>query len=459
MMMTTLCICVGQRQMSQPASEHNLLYLWKFVGETPQELSFEDSMKIEASYRENPAKPVKLGSLTLNLKNKTAYNASSNNCRRLERVCAAWSVFWNQKWCQLPWELNSLLSTSYHCDPAAGVEANGLFRQPGTYLFNFTNMTVTDVSHNNATLELKLAEKELFDDFTADFPTLMAEGAKEVRITVKDARASFQPLASREYNVQPFTEKVAAKPLNEVILSKVHLTRPTTLPRGSLGSSYSDKWYRWVWDSLGPDTKPTAALPGVQLRNIIFVNNPSMMQDFRAAVEKLDVPNDWPACPVASMLESVCSEHEFLFSLKSRVALVMHVTDDYRECAILSCGFSAINAEDTDIGKGIPFTSDAEYAKGNIADRFKAVGATSNALGSGCIVLSWVAIGKPYFTQKLVSGRQAGYTTHFALTNNGRFVTVNGATLDTPILVSFEPELCCPFAVCEFDLVYPPTGA
>ena len=73
--------------MSQPASEHTLLYLWKFVGGAPQELSFEDSMKIEASYRANPAKPVKLGSLVINLKSKTAYDTTSNNCSRPGAYC------------------------------------------------------------------------------------------------------------------------------------------------------------------------------------------------------------------------------------------------------------------------------------------------------------------------------------------------------------------------------------
>ena len=220
----SLCLC-RTRQMSQPPSEHSLLCFWKFVSGSPQELSFEDSMKIEASYKENPAKPVKLGSLIFNLKNKTAFDATSNNCRRLERVCAAWSVKWNDKWRQLPWELNSLLSTSYHCDPAAPVKVKDLFRQPGTYLFNLISMTVADVTRN-ATLTLKLAEKELFDDFTADFATVMAQGAKEVRIAVKEVRASFTTFKEREINMTRFDELVAAKPLDEVMLSKVYLTRP-----------------------------------------------------------------------------------------------------------------------------------------------------------------------------------------------------------------------------------------
>ena len=508
------------------------LFMWKLVGETPQELSFEDSRIIEAAYRNNPAKPLKLRTLIINLKNKTAIDTAPQKTSELKleqvrgawsvffdqkwrqlpwdlhhrlsasyranptapfkaellfdqpgkylfnlvnmtvadvtrnatlplkfaeqvepQVEGAWSVFWNEKWRQLPWELNNRLSESYYRNPAAVVPVADLFRQPGKYLFNLKNMTVTD-STRKATRTVRLAEKELFDDFTADFPTLMAQGATEVQITVKDVRASFQPLASREFNMQPFIEKVAAKPLDEVMLSKVHLTRPITLPRGSLGSTYSDKWYRWVWDRLGPDTKPTAAAPGVQLKNIIFISNPSTMQCFRDAVEKLDVTNDWPACPEASKLETLCSEHEFLFSLNSRVALMMHSTDDDRECVILSCGFSMeLNKEETAIGKGVPFTSDAEYAKSTIADRIKPVGARCNARGSGCIVLSWVVIGKPHFTKERVPDRQPGCTTHFAFTRNGVFDPPNGAKLDTPILVSFEPGLCYPFAVAEFDLI------
>ena len=441
--------------MSQPASEHTLLYLWKFVGETPQELSFEDSMKIEASYKENPAKPVKLGSLILNLKNKTAYDATSNNCSRLERQCCTWSVLWNQRWRQLPWELNNLLSSTYYAKPTAVFEVKDLFGQPGTYSFNLINMTVTDVSHNNATLPLQLsagAKTEMIDDFVPDFAALMAQGATEVQITVKEVRASFTTFKEREINMTRFDELVAAKPLDEVMLSKVYVSRPQITTRQSLGNSYSDGLYGWVWDKLMRGAVPTTGVP-VQLNNISFVNNPSMMQRFRAAVEKLNVPNNWMSCPEASKLENVCSEHEFLFCLKTRVALMMHATDDCRERAILSCGFSMeLNAEETAIAKGIAFTSNAEYAKGILANRFKTVGARVFEQGKGCIIFSWVAIGAPYFAYRQVLHRQGGCTTHFALTHCGLLQSLPIAALETPILVSFEPELCCPFAVAEFDV-------
>ena len=375
----------------------------------------------------------------------------------------SWGVLWNEKWRQLPRELNNGLSAAYHRNPAAVVQATRLFHQPGRYLFNLIKMTVTDVSHN-VTLPLRLAEKELFDDFTADYPTLMAQGASEVPITVRDVRESFRIFQERDIPMQRFDALIAAKPLDEVVLSKVYVTRPVTIPRILLGNSYSDGLYGWVWDKLmGSSAVPTAAIP-VQLKNVIFVNNPSLMQRFRAAVETLDVPNDWPKCPEASNLNDICSEHEFLFCLKTRVALMMHATDDYKERVILSCGFSPeLNEDDTaaGIGRGIAFTCNPDFAKGILADRFNHVGAKVFERGKGCIILSWVAIGKPYFTQGPVPGRQAGCTTHFALTHNGGFATVNGATLDTPLLVSFEPELCCPFAVAEFDYVYTPipTGA
>ena len=226
------------------------------------------------------------------------------------------------------------------------------------------------------------------------------------------------------------------------------------MPRNELGTSFSDRLYGWVWDKLMEGgAVPTTAIP-VQLKNVIFVNNPSLMQRFRNAVERLDAPNNWPECPEASKLKSVCSEHDFLFCLKTRVALMMHSTDDYRERVILSCGFSSELNEDepaAGIGRGISFTSNPEYAKSILADRFKTVGAKVFERGKGCIILSWVAIGKPFFTQAPVPGRQAGCTTHFALTRNGSSIAPQG---DTPILVSFEPELCCPFAVAEFDYVY-----
>ena len=394
--------------MSKPASEHKLLYLWKLVDVEPQELSFEDSRKIEAAYKENPAKPVRLGPLLINLKSKIAFDASANNCIRLQRQCCTWSVLWNQKWRQLPWELNNLLSSTYYAKPTAVFEVKDLFRQPGTYLFDLINMTVTDVTSNNATLPLQLsagAKTEMIDDFVPDFPTLKAEGAKEVQIAVNEVRASFTTFKEREidmtlheFSMQRFDELAAAKQPNEVMLSKVYVHRPLCTTREPLGNSYSAGLYGWVWDKLmeGGDV-PTAAVP-VQLKNVIFVDNPSLMQRFRAAVEKLNVPNRWMSCPAASKLKDVCSEHELQFSLKTRVALMMHVTDDFRERVIMSCGFSMeLNAEETAIARGIAFTSNAEYAKGILADRSLPVGAKVFEQGKGHIIFSWVAIGTPHF--------------------------------------------------------------
>ena len=303
-----------------------------------------------------------------------------------------------------------------------------LFRQPGTYVFNLKNMTVTDVTRN-ATLKLRIAEKELIDNFTADFATLVAQGAAPVQITVEDVKASFmtfkerdiRAFEEREFSMKRLVEKVTAKPLDEVMLSKVYVHRPLCTTRESLGNSYSAKLYGFVWDKLMEGgAKPTSGVPGVQLKSISFVDNPSMMQRFRAAVENLDVPNDWLPSPEASRLESVCSEHEFLFCLKTRIALMMHVTDDDRERIILSCGFSMeLNAEETAIARGIAFTSNAEYAKGILADRFHRVGAKVIARGKGHIIFSWVAIGAPYFTHRQVLDRKAGYTTHYVLTHYG----------------------------------------
>ena len=163
-----------------------------------------------------------------------------------------------------------------------------------------------------------------------------------------------------------------------------------------------------------------------------------------------NVPNDLSSCPEASKLNSVCSEHDFLSCLKTRVALMMmHSADDYGERVTLSCGFSSELI--AGIGKGIAFTCNPECAKGIHSDRFRVtvpVGARVFEQGKGHIIFSWVVIGTPYFTLKQVSGRQAGYTTHFALAHNGGFATLNGAALDTPILVSFAPSQLLSSIMC-----------
>ena len=135
----------------------SFMNLWDFTGADgkQQELSLEESKIIEAAYKDSPAKPLKLRTLIINFKNKTAVDAASHSSFHVGRKDGAWNVKWNEKWRQLPWELNNRLSESYYRNPAAVVEATSLFRQPGTYLFNLINMTVTDVSNNNATLPLQ----------------------------------------------------------------------------------------------------------------------------------------------------------------------------------------------------------------------------------------------------------------------------------------------------------------
>ena len=337
------------------------------------------------------------------------------------RLQGAWSAFWENEWCQLPWALSNRLSATYHLNPAAVVEVKDLFRHPGTYTFDLINMTVSD--ERNVAFPLKIsreAKNEMIDDFVPDFATLEAEGARKVKL---DA------------------------------FSIVCLPRPETMPRKVLGSmnsnrriSYSGSLYRWVRDRLGCDSNPRGAAPRVQLKSVTFVNNPSLVQQFMDGVKKLGAPHDWPSCAAASKLDSLCREFPFLGPYKSRIALMMHVTDDYKERVILSHGFSMeLNAEDTQvIGKGVVFTSNPECAK--------AAGTKQK------IIFSWVAIGEPYFVQERVLLRQPRCTTHFALTHNGVSIYRQG---ETPILVSFEPQLCCPFAVAELDIIDPnatPTG-
>ena len=226
---------------------------------------------------------------------------------------------------------------------------------------------------------------------------------------------------------------------------------PKNVSREELGDSYSDRLYRWVWNRVMGDigAVPTPGVPRVQLRNVIFVNSPSQQQRFMAAVGVLGVPPSLPAATAgpsesAVVLERLCREHQFLRKYKNRVALMMHVTDDFRERVILSCGFSMeLNTEETIVGQGIVFTSDHRHAISQFCNkRFVSVGRV-------CVVFSWVAIGKPCLVREYTKNRQADCTTHFALTHNGTSITPQG---DTPILVSFEPELCCPFAVAEMDL-------
>ena len=148
------------------------------------------------------------------------------------------------------------------------------------------------------------------------------------------------------------------------------------------------------------------------------------------------------------MLDSLCAEHPFLRNNKARIALMMHVTSDDKERVILSCGFSMeLNKEVSPVGNGIVFTSSHRYAFSQFSDeRFLGVGRV-------CVLFSWVAIGEPYFVRQYAeSQQQPGYATHFGVTRNGGFPTLQGAELDSPVVVSFRPELCCPFAVAEVDL-------
>ena len=369
-----------------------------------RKLPSELNSRLTASYRANPRIPVPVqdlfdvpGKYLFNFINMKVTDVTGNNNATLAlrfaelRQEGTWRVFWKQRWRQLPWKHNNRLSTAYHSNPTATVKVTDLWDLPGTCSFDLINMIVT-VEDRMVTLPLKLsgAEKiELIDDFVPDFTTLIAQGGAE-----------------------------------ECVF-KVCLTRRRSMSRNVLGSSYSDRLYRWMWDRLGPTA------PGVQLKNVVFINNPSLMQHFRAAIEQLNVADNWRECPEASKLDSLCGEFRFLSAYKSRIALVIHLTDDEKERAILSCGFSMErNSDDTIVGKGITFTCNAEYAKAS----------------SLSIIFSWVAIGNPYFPQTQVTDRHAECTTHFGLTQNWTSFSPQG---NTPILISFEPALCCPFAVAE----------
>ena len=493
----------GVRRFTDMSSPDDcLMHVWRLIdanGNT-QKFSSEDSMKIETTYRDNPAKPVTLGSLTINLKNKTAFDATSKNCSRLDRECGEWSVFWNGQWRQLPWELSHRISEAIHHNPTRVFQEKDLFHKRGTYRFILLKRQVIDMTAK-ATVAMKLAEKELFDDFTADFETLVAQGAAQVDVAVGEVRALLAGFPGFVFNFGNL-------PPDSVLFTKYYAAvgRYDMMSRGN---SYSDRMYGWVWDQF---MKPKPVVPGVHLDyfddpaatgkinllNVIFIDNPSLMQRFTAAVEKTGGVPNWPPCAAASKLNSLCSEREFLFS-HPRVALMMHVPNEKTDRVILSCGFSMkLNAESTIVGNGIAFTSNPEFAKEILSLRFKneprpaaraenagaeppaaaehggaepaAAAEPANAEDAGAnpagvkparavfykrptksIIFSWVAIGNPYFAQQQVTDRQPGCTTHFALTHNGGFAVLNGAVLDTPILVSFEPELCCPFAVAEFE--------
>ena len=385
----------------------------------------------------------------------------------VKRVGDVWQVGSNGNWNVLPQDLCRRLSASCLANPAAVVKEKGLFGQPGTFLFNLINMTVIDVSLS-----------QLINYFIPVFSTLAAQRARTVTITAADVVASFVPLNGQGAAVpqalddnhgiavpQVFVDYIGALPPNEPIFDKVHVARPKNVSRADLGDSYSDRLYRWVWNKvMDLGAVPKAGDPGVQLRNVIFVNNPSLLQQFTAAVGKLGVSHppqaaaSHPSDLEAAMLESLCTEHPFLRNNKAkhpflennegRIALMMHLTDDLKERVILSCGFSMeLNKEECAIGRGIAFTSNHRYAISQFRDdRFL-------GLGRVCVLFSWVAIGQPYFVRQYMHNRQPGYATHFGLTHNGGFHAVNGAELDSPVVVSFEPELCCPFAVAELDLI------
>ena len=359
------------------------------MGETPhQQLSANESRIIEEGM-ENPLKVVRLDSLRINLKSKTATDTLSNRTFQVERL-------------------------------------------------------------------------ELLENFVPNFIVLQQEGARVTAIKVKDVADSIRELATVGYPVPDHLVPEGCQGGcrdGETVFEKLSVAVPENISRVSLRDSYSDMLYGWLWDKLmGRDAEPPTAILAVQLRNIIFVNNPLMMQRFRDAVEKLDVTSDWSSCPeasklereAASKLESLCSEFNFASKYKSRIALMMHVTDDHRERVILSCGFSmALNGDDNGYRNGIEFTSDTNYAIWVLQNGSREYAFTGNM----CITFSWVAIGNPHFTRLVLNDRPSACTTLFGLTNNGLpAVQEDGAAPNTPLLFSFAPELCCPFAVAEFDV-------
>ena len=125
------------------------------------QLPCELNKRLSTSFRANPRVPVpgtdlfgQLGTYTFDFTKMKASDVSRNTILDLQfaepRVEGAWSVFWNQRWCSLPSDINSCLSATYHHNPAAVVEVADLFHQPGKYSFDLINMVVTDVSRNGA---------------------------------------------------------------------------------------------------------------------------------------------------------------------------------------------------------------------------------------------------------------------------------------------------------------------
>ena len=430
--------------MAQPAF---LSFLWRLIDEKgdPQSLPYEESRKIDYAYNhENTARPLMLRNRTfmINLKNQIATNLTNHQQNRLDQVPGTWSVLWNnaieEKWRQLPWTLSHFISQSFRQNPQDPVELTNLFNWPGVYRFKlFEDVTCTHT--------LRLEEKELLDDFTADFPALISQGGTEVQIRVGEVRnalLAFQPLANG------LLARFAGLPPGLAVFTKIYAAHLNE--RNRLLWSYSNKMYGWVRELF--DDPTAEVMQKICFKQVGFINNVELMQRFTLAFEALDVTNNWPECPEAFKLETLCSEHDFLFCLRPRMALMMYVPDDDNmERAILSCGFSmGLNAVETIIGTGIPFTSNPVYAKAMLAGhppQPAPAGANFNQ-GTRSVILSWVAIGEPYFPEENVPVRQPGCTTHFALTNNWTTISPQG---DTPLLVSFEPKLCCPFAVAEFD--------
>ena len=380
-------------------------------------------------------------------------------------VEGVWSVLWNGNWRPLPCELNHRLSELYRTNQrAVVVQVSDLFDLPGRYLFNLNSMTVTDATRKSA-LELKSLSnapaeatmyKELFDNFMPQFPVLKTQGATTVKITVAQVRDSFSELMMECDEIPArFVSFIGSLSNGDLVCEKVNVARPKTISREDLGDSYSDRLYLWVWNRvMDIGAVPTAAVPGVQLRNVIFVNNPTQLKRFIDAVGKLDVshpPQAAAASPPSALeaaMKSLCTEHPFLQDNKGRIALMMHITSDDKERVILSCGFSMeLNKEESPVGHGIVFTSDHRHAVVQYCqERFIGV-------GKACVIFSWVAMGEPYFVHEYTKNPQPRHVAHFALTRNGTSFSADGAKLDTPVVVSFEPELCCPFAVAELDLI------
>ena len=245
-------------------------------------------------------------------------NVNADVSMAVQRVGDVWQVRSNGNWSELPQGLCGLLSTSYSRNPRAVVQVKDLFGQPGTFLFNLINMRVIDVSRNNATLAQRPSAAEsadvslsqLIDNFIPDFSTLTAQGAVTETITAADVVATFDPVKGKGIAVpQVFVDyinDIRALPPDTPIFEKVSVARPPNISREDLTDSYSDRLYLYVWNRVMDTAEPTAGVPGVQLRNVTFVNNPTQLRRFTATVGELDVshppqvgvppPSDFGSC-------------------------------------------------------------------------------------------------------------------------------------------------------------------